>query len=49
MGWGLWLQANWYDLEVAIDEALAFYIETMGAVEEVAVYDMMIEELGELV
>lgn len=49
MGWGLWLQDNWYDLEVAIDEALAFYIETMGAVEEVAVYDMMIEELEELV
>jgi hypothetical protein len=50
MGWGMWLQDNGYDLEVAIDEAIAFRIETMGAIDEVAVYDMMIEEeLGELV
>ena len=35
MGWGMWLQDNGYDLEVAIDEAIAFRIETMGAIDEV--------------
>lgn len=50
MGWGMWLQENGYDLEVAINEALEFHIETTGAIDEVAVYDMLLEEeLGELV
>ena len=50
MGWRMWWHDNVYVLEMAIDEALDYHIVTTGAIDEVAVYDLMIEEeLGELV